>query len=175
MPIGYCRLLQPSPTSAMRERLNGILRCAAWRFLRLSFEFLLRARSSAQPRYTLKTTERLYFSADLHFFPSVNFPALEVRMPNYRELSARRRPLSGALKAHLLAAHLLCPCDEPACNSAIVEQRGRIFRNAERLNRFFSFHSLWIDLNDRRTLHLRKQRLGGVGCFKHWLERRVIR
>jgi hypothetical protein len=24
-------------------------------------------------------------------------------------------------------------------------------------------------------LHLRKQRLGGVGCFKHWLERRVIR
>jgi hypothetical protein len=84
----------------------------------------------------------------------------------------RRRPLSGALKAHLLSAHLLFPCDEPACNSAIVEQRGRIFRNAERLNRFFSFHFLWIDLNDRRTLHLRKQRLGGVGYFKHWLERR---
>ena len=38
--------------------------------------------NSAQSRYTLKTTERLFFSADLHFFPSVNFPALEVRMPN---------------------------------------------------------------------------------------------
>src|SRR5262245_62331163 len=64
-----------------------------------------------------------------------------------------------------------CPFGEPAFNSALVEQRGRIFRNAERLNRFFSFSFLWIDLNDRRTLHLRKQRLGGVGCFKHWLER----
>ena len=75
-----CRLHQPSPTSAMRQRLNGILRCAARRFLRLSFEFSLRARSSAQSRYTIKTIERLFFSADLHFFPSVKFPALEVRM-----------------------------------------------------------------------------------------------
>jgi hypothetical protein len=80
-PIGYCRLHPPSPTSAIRERLNGILRCAAWRFLRLSFEFSLRARSSAPSRYTLKTIERLVFSAALHFF-SVNFPALEVKIPN---------------------------------------------------------------------------------------------
>ena len=74
----------------MRERLNGFLRCAAWRFLRLSFEFSLRARSSAQSRYTLKTTERLFFSADLHFFPSVNFPALELRMPNDRGCKYRK-------------------------------------------------------------------------------------
>src|SRR5262245_53859722 len=33
-------------------------------------------------RYTLKTIERLFFSAVLIIFPSVDFPALEVRMPN---------------------------------------------------------------------------------------------
>jgi hypothetical protein len=66
--IGYCRLHPPSPTLAMRERLNGILRCATWRFPRLSFEFSLRDRSSSQSRYTLKTIEQLVFSAALHFF-----------------------------------------------------------------------------------------------------------